>query len=381
MNRTQNSFGISIILHVLLVIAVLNMAKWDFPAPKLAIDFSMFAEQKKEAEALVAKKAKLQETAKKLPEPKIEKEKIKEKPVPPPPPPLPKEVIPEPIAKKEVPPPPLPPKVDIKPRRPPEEFEEKQLEIAKKRELQLEDSKLDKIETKRRMMEESRLDTLSKQSAKRMDEMDGLKQIGGTKPRTSEDIGGASPKIQTVQSRTDSGLNPPTLFYNSKPAKRVADDSTSVSTLSSVPARQRQDEGQSVRAPLKVASSIRRGNASAGGEEGNLKIGAMKRSSSGTADTEKVTLHVDVPKREAVVESETVKIKSVQTKAETKGGNIRADDAAYQASWQRIDNIGPLAHLNENCYGQPNGSIVVNGHYKFKCSRNQIVEAWKQVPN
>ena len=46
--------------------------------------------------------------------------------------------------------------------------------------------------------------------------------------------------------------------------------------------------------------------------------------------------------------------------------------------WEKIENVGPLAHLNERCYAKPAGSLVYVSIYKLRCRDNQIIEAWKK---
>ena len=53
-------------------------------------------------------------------------------------------------------------------------------------------------------------------------------------------------------------------------------------------------------------------------------------------------------------------------------------DEDIRGRWVKIENLGPLAHLNSKCYGKKDGEIVYVGRYKLKCRDNQIVEAWRR---
>ena len=44
--------------------------------------------------------------------------------------------------------------------------------------------------------------------------------------------------------------------------------------------------------------------------------------------------------------------------------------------WRKIENVGPLAHLNAQCYQVPRGNVIYYQEYKFRCADNQIIEAW-----
>jgi hypothetical protein len=49
-----------------------------------------------------------------------------------------------------------------------------------------------------------------------------------------------------------------------------------------------------------------------------------------------------------------------------------------RGTWRRIENVGPLAHLNAQCYGVPANALIYYSEFKFRCADNQIIEAWRK---
>lgn len=64
--------------------------------------------------------------------------------------------------------------------------------------------------------------------------------------------------------------------------------------------------------------------------------------------------------------------------AEVKKPQVEEKSEDYRGRWVRIENLGPLAHLNQLCYGKSYGQIIYVDIYKLKCGDNQIIEAWRK---
>jgi len=47
-----------------------------------------------------------------------------------------------------------------------------------------------------------------------------------------------------------------------------------------------------------------------------------------------------------------------------------------QGTWQRLENVGPVAHLNALCFGREPEEYVYHENFRLRCRDNQIIEGW-----
>ena len=80
------------------------------------------------------------------------------------------------------------------------------------------------------------------------------------------------------------------------------------------------------------------------------------------------------PRQDSTLESAPL-FKKPAEKKEPIATDIVSDS---HGTWRKIENVGPLAHLNARCYEVPSGQVVYYQEYKLRCSDNQIIEAWRK---
>jgi len=49
-----------------------------------------------------------------------------------------------------------------------------------------------------------------------------------------------------------------------------------------------------------------------------------------------------------------------------------------QGAWQRMENLGPLSHLNALCFGRSPDEFVYHEEFRLRCDANQIIEGWRR---
>ncbi len=284
----------------------------------------------------------------------------KPKPAPPPPPPKPikKEKIakPKPV-KKELPKPKPPKQRKIK-------EEQVKLKLQQPKALKKEAPKTKPIAKKRLMakpMDEKKLGMLGSKADRKAEDfrLDNL----STTRRVDEAAQGF--KVR-ARSSSDAPADLPTSFAVTSPQRKLEEENVTTS-LSSIGKKERRLEDDTEKLKIETAKRT-----DVELENTALEVGVGRR---GESDIENVDLNIQVAQRDEPVESAPDALSLPEA---SKSDDLRYDEE-YKGVWQKLENIGPVAHLNAKCFGISDNRIVRYRQYKFRCAKNQIREAWKQV--
>ncbi|MBU0729724.1 MAG: hypothetical protein KKE17_15495 [Proteobacteria bacterium] len=255
--------------------------------------------------------------------------------------PKPKEPLklekPKPI-KKAIPPQ-EPPKVKQRRLDPPEA--PKLDSLQKKKLMREEQTPLTKIQTnKRNELANKEMNKLETSTARRSDDAP-MTNLGTVQRRAVDSEAASGFKVQ-ARSDSDGPGDLPASFATTTPKRGISDEiptTSSLSTLGTKPRIARPEDEEIVEA---------------------------------------AALTINVAQREA---EDEINLDDIIPLLEKSGPADFILEEKFQGRLQKMDNIGPLAHLNANCYGIPDKKVIRYRNYIFRCSKNQIMEAWKQINN
>lgn len=277
------------------------------------------------------------------PKPEVTKETPKPKPVKKVPPKIkPKKPElkidkPKPL-KREIPPKEKP---KIK-KREPEPIQPKKLDkLNTVRNRKIDEPKLEKLNTvKRKSLDSGSMDKLGIGKSRRVESTSSLKQISTAKRQAAPDASAQGFKIQ-ARSQSDAPADLPASFAATAPKRQRPKADYKAPSLSAIGTRPPAPDREEI------------------------------------IEAEPAELQIAVPKREEIEEAVVVdEIIIIPEKEDAV--NYRFDEH-FSGSWQKIDNIGPLAHLNAKCYRVQTGRVIRYRNFIFRCSNNQITDAWKQI--